>query len=105
MHTTDNTPKVDSSEKLEYIYQHFQDCKKIHESDPDAVVQVPENTLYPQINNDIEYGIFEDIINSYYLDRQIKDNFACDKDCHVNTQQTQQVEQLTPCTHTYDHIT
>ena len=28
--------------------------------------------LYTHINNDIEYGLFEDIINSYYLDSQIR---------------------------------
>ena len=32
-------------------------------------------TLYPHINNDIEYGLFEDVISSYYLDSQIKDDF------------------------------
>ena len=31
-----------------------------------------DNTLY--INNDIEYGLFQDVISSYYLDSQIKDD-------------------------------
>ena len=52
-------------------------------------MQVPNNTLYPHINNDIEYGLFEDVINSYYLDSQIKDNFNCNKDCYTDTQYTQ----------------
>ena len=62
-------------------------------------MQVPNNTLYPHINNDIEYGLFEDVIKSYYLDSQIKDDFNCDKECYANTQHT------TPCTLAYDHIT
>ena len=70
-HTAISPSKIDSFKKFEYIYQHFQDSKKIYESDPDIVMQVPNNTLYPHINNDIEYGLFEDVINSYYLDSQI----------------------------------
>ena len=68
-------------------------------------MQVLDNTLYPHINNDIEYGLFEDIINSYYLDSQIKDDFNCNKECYTNTQHSQQELQLTPCTLAYDHIT
>ena len=68
-------------------------------------MQVPNNTLYPHINNDIEYGLFEDVINSYYLDNQMKDNFNCNKEYYTNTQHTQQKQQLTPCTLAYDHIT
>ena len=65
----------------------------------------PINTLYPDINNDIEYGLFGDFINSYYLDSQIKDDFNCNQDCFTNIQQTQHEQQLTPCTHADDHIT
>ena len=61
--------------------------------------------LYPHINNNIEYGLFEDVINSYNLDSQIKDNFTCDQNCHIRTQHIQQDQTLTPCTHAYDHIT
>ena len=46
-HTCNSQPEMDSFEKLEYIYQHFQDSEKIYESDPDMVMQVPDNTLYP----------------------------------------------------------
>ena len=91
--------------KLEYIYQHFQESEKIYESDPDAIMQEPNNTLYPHINNDIEYGLFEDVTNSYYLDSQIKDDFNCNQECYMDIQQTQQEQQPTPCTHAYDHIT
>ena len=61
--------------------------------------------MYPYINNNIEYGLFEDVINSYYLDSQIKDDFSCDQECYASTPQTQQNKQLTTCTHAYDHIT
>ena len=67
-HTAISSPEIDSFTKLEYIYQHFQDSKKIYESDPDTVRHEADNTLYPHINNDIKYGLFEDVINSYYLD-------------------------------------
>ena len=54
----------------------------MHQLDPETKTPVPDDdTLYPYINNDIEYGLFEDIINSYYLDSQIKDDFQCDHDC------------------------
>ena len=68
-------------------------------------MQEPDNTLYPYISNDIEYGLFEDVINSYYLDSQIKEDFNCNQECYTDIQQTQQEQQLTPCTHAYDHIT
>ena len=64
---------------------------------------VPKNTLYPHINNNIEYGLFADVINSYYLDSQIKDDFNCNKECYRYTQLTQQEQQLTSCTLAYDH--
>ena len=59
----------------------------------------------PHINNDIEYSLFEDVINSYYLDSQIKDDFNCNQECYTDAQETQHEQQLTPCTHAYDHIT
>ena len=63
-HTYGISPEIDSFKKLEYIYQHFQDNKKIYESDLDGVRYETDNTLYPHINNDIEYGLIEDAINS-----------------------------------------
>ena len=104
-HTANSPSKIGSFKKLEYIYLHFQDSKKIYESDPDIVMQVPNNTLYPHINNDTEYGLFEDVINSYYLHSQIKDDFNCNKEFYTNTQCTQQEQQLIPRTLAYDHIT
>ena len=35
----------------------------------------------------------------------IKDNFKCDHNCYTNTQQKQQDQSLTLCTHAYNHIT
>ena len=74
----------------------------MYQLDPEADIPVPDdNSLYPYINNDIEYGLFEDIVDSYYLDSQIKDDFHCDQD-------TQQQEPTVDyhsisCTHAYDH--
>ena len=98
-------PTPNSSQKLEYIYQHFQENEKVHESDPNLATGEIDNTLYPHISNNIEYGLFEDVIDSYYLDSHIKDDFMCDQNCHTGTQHVQQDQTLTPCTHTYDHIT
>ena len=92
-HTAISSPEIDSFKKLEYIYQHFQNNKKIYESDPDTAMQVSNNTLYPHINNDIEYGLSEDVINSYYLDSQIKDDFNCNHECYTDIQHTQQEQQ------------
>ena len=85
-HTTISSPEIDSFKKLEYIYQHFQDSEKIYESDPDTIMQEPNNTLYLRINTDIEYGLFEDVINSYYSDSQIKDDFNCNQECYTDIQ-------------------
>ena len=104
-HTNCISPEMNSFQKLEYIYQHFQDNEKIYVSDPDSPTYETDNTLYPHINNNIEYGLFEDFINSYYLDCQVKDDFKCDQECYTETQGNQQDQPLTPCTHAYDHIT
>ena len=98
-HSDTIEPTPNSLQKLDYIYQHFQ------ESDTNLVSSETDNTLYPHINYDIEYGLFEDVIDSYYLDSQIKDNFTCDQNCYTITQHKQQDQTLTPCTHAYDHIT
>ena len=60
---------------------------------------------YIHILTKIEYSLFEDVIDSYYLDSQIKDDFTCHQNFHIRTQHTQQDQTLTPCTHAYDHIT
>ena len=88
-HANTITPTPNSAQKLEYIYQHFQGNETVYESDPKLATEDADNTLYPSINNDIEYGLFKDVIDSYYLDSQIKDNFTCDQNCHTNTQHEQ----------------
>ena len=41
----------------------------MHQLDPDNETITPdEDSLYLNANNDIEYGLFEDIVDSYYLD-------------------------------------
>ena len=104
-HSDTIAPTPNSSHEFEYIYQHFQDNEKVHELDPNLAKCDTNNTLYPHVNNNIKYGLFEDVINSYYLDTQIKDDFMCDQNCHTRTQHIQQDQTLTPCTHAYDHIT
>ena len=78
-HTNLATKLLEEIEKLEYIYQHFQDCEKIHKIDPQVPTEHIDDTLYPKINNDIEYSLFENVIDSYYLDSQIRDDFTCIK--------------------------
>ena len=104
-HSDTITPTPNSSQKLDYIYQHFQDNEKIYESDPNLVSSKTDNTLYPHINSNIEYGLFKDVIDSYHLDSQIKDDFTCEQNCYTRTQHKLHDQTLTPCTHTYDHIT
>ena len=43
-HTNSISPKMNSFQKLEYLYQHFQDNEKIYESDPDAARYETHNT-------------------------------------------------------------
>ena len=72
---------------------------------PEAKIPVPDdNSLYPYINNDIEYRPFEDIVDSYYLDSQIKDDFQYDQDCYTQQQEPTIDDHSISCTHAYDHI-
>ena len=104
-HTDTNSSKTNTFQKLDYIYQHFQDNEKVYKSYPNLASYENDNTLYPHINNDIEYGLFEDVISSYYLDSQIKDDFRCDQNYYTNTPQQQHDQLLTSYIHAYDHIT
>ena len=57
----------------------------MYQLDPKANIPVPDDdSLYLYINNDIEYRLFEDIVDSYYLDSQIKDDFHCNQDCYTH---------------------
>ena len=104
-HFIHRSQDTDWFDRLHYIYQHFQDSGKMYQLDPKAKIPVPDdNSLYPYINNDIEYGLFEDIVDSYYLDSQIKDNFHCDQDCYTQQQESTTDNHSISCTHAYDHI-
>ena len=88
-----------------YIYQHFQDSEKIYQIDTDSnVLTTQEDSLYPYVNNDIEYRLFEDTVESYHLDSQIKDDFQCDPDCYTQTGQPTKDDHPYICTHDYQHI-
>ena len=76
----------------------------MYQLDPETETPVPDDdTLYPYINNDIEYGLFEDIVDSYYLDSQIKDDFQCNHDCCSHQQESTVNNHSISCTHAYDH--
>ena len=103
-HTDIPTKLPEEIEKLEYMYQHFQDHEKIYETDPQVTTEQTDDTLYPQINNDIEYGLFENVVDSYYLDSQMRDDFTCTKACYTHNTTAGTPDTNPQCTHTYDHI-
>ena len=89
-----------------HIYQHFQDSKKIHQIDTDSdLLTIEDDSLYLYINNDSEYGLFEDLVESYHLDSQNKDDFQCDPDCYIQSSKSTKDDHLNICTHDYQHIT
>ena len=105
-HQTDPPKESDDFEKLLYIYQHFQDSEKIHQTEPEnKQIALDDDSLYPHVNNDIEYGLFKDIVDSYYLDSQIKDDFQCDYDCYSQHRDPMSDNYSNACTHDYHHIT
>ena len=63
-----------------------------------------DDTLYPHINNDIDYRLFENVIGSYYLDIQIRDDFTCTKACYTHDTTDSTLDTNPQCTHTHDHI-
>ena len=67
-------------------------------------MELTHDTLYPQLNNDIEYGLFENVIDSYYFDSQIRDDFQCMKTCYTHDTPASTTQPNPTCTHTYDHI-
>ena len=77
----------------------------MHQIDLESETITPDDdSLYPYVNNDIEYGLFEDIVDSYYLDSQIKDNFQCDHDCYSQQKDPTMDNHSNTCTHDYHHI-
>ena len=77
----------------------------MHQIDPKSEpTTTDDDSLYPYVNNDIEYGLFEDIVDSYYLDSQIKDDFQCDHDCYSQHRDLTIDQYSNTCTHDYHHI-
>ena len=78
----------------------------MHQIEPESeLIATDNNSLYPYVNNDIEYGLFEDIVDSYYLDSQIKDDFQCDHDCYSQYRDLTNDSHSNVCTCDYHHIT
>ena len=78
----------------------------MHQIEPESEpIPTDDDSLYPYINNDIEYGLFEDIVDSYYLDSHIKDDFQCDHVCYSQHKDLMVDSHSNACTHDYHHIT
>ena len=72
----------------------------MHQIDPESETIMPDDdSLYLYVNNDIKYGLFEDIVDSYYLYGQIKDH-----DCYSYQQEWMVDDHTNSCTHEYHHI-
>ena len=48
--------------------------------------------------------MFEDLVESYYLDSQIRGNFQCDQDCYTQYSELTKDDHPNICTHAYQHI-
>ena len=48
--------------------------------------------------------MFEDLVESYHLDSQIKDDFQCDQDCYTQNSESTKDDHLNIWTHDYQHI-
>ena len=78
----------------------------MHQIEPESEpITTDDDSLYPYVNKNIEYGLFEDIVDSYYLDSQIKDDFQCDHDCYSQYRDPTNDSHSNACTHDYQHIT
>ena len=78
----------------------------MHQIDPESEpTTTDDDSLYPYVNNHIEYRLFEDIVDSYYLDSQIKDDFQCNHDCYSQHRDSMIDNHSNTCTHDYHHIT
>ena len=74
----------------------------MHQIEPESEPIATDNdSLYPYI----EYRLFEDIVDSYYLDSQIKDDFHCDHDCYSQHRDQTNDSHSNACTYDYHHIT
>ena len=78
----------------------------MHQIKPESdLISTDDDSLYPYVNNDIEYRLFKDIVDSYYLDSQIKDDFQCDHNCYSQYRDLTNDSHSNVCTHDYHHIT
>ena len=78
----------------------------MYQIDPESEPTITDNgSLYLYVNNDIKYGLFQDIVDSYYLDSQIKDNFQCNHNCYSQHRDSTIDNYSNTCTHDYHHIT
>ena len=78
----------------------------MHQIEPEnEPIATDDDSLYLYVNNNIEYGLFEDIVDSYYLDSQIKDDFQCDHDCYSQHRDPMTDSHSNTCTYDYHHIT
>ena len=60
--------------------------------------------LYTLRSIKILKSLFENIIDSYYLNSQIRDDFTCTKACYTHNHDNNTLDTRPQCTHTYDHI-
>ena len=78
----------------------------MHQTDSESEPTITaDDSLYLYVNNDIEYRLFEDIVDSYYLDSQIKDDFQCNHDCYSPHRDPTIDNYSHTCTYDYHHIT
>ena len=71
----------------------------MHQIEPES------ESIATDVNNDIEYRLFEDIVDSYYLDSQITDNFQCNHNCYSQYRHPINDSHSNAHTHDYHHIT
>ena len=78
----------------------------MHQIDPERELKITHNdSLYLYVNNDIEYRLFEDKVDSYYLDSQIKGDFQYNHNCYSQHRDSTIDNYSNTCTHYYHHIT
>ena len=77
----------------------------MHQIEPESDLSTTDDdSLYLYINNDIKYVLFEDIVDSYYLDSQIKDDFQCGQDCYSQYRDLTNDDHPNTCTHDHHHM-
>ena len=77
----------------------------MHQIEPESKqIASDDDSLYPYVNNDIEYGLFN-IVDSHYLESQIKDDFQCNHNCYSQHRDLKNDNYSNACTHDYHHIT